>query len=191
MGEPLKVLHPDPDHGYARTTAFSFDLESRSITTAHRNWEDDPNPDACINRTWDLPAAVLTGTGGHSNTVSKALSYPDNVPLLSSEYDTSTRVRECGTWAGKQTGPPMGEAGFSAWYWKRCLRLGVKYMPTRPAEGLVQLSRTGDGECVATLTDEDDEDMTSFEYSPNNQFLVSGDANGMVCIRRLPRLIGE
>ena len=46
MDEQPKMLPLHPDGGDIYTTAFSFDLESRHIATAHRNKNDDP--DACV-----------------------------------------------------------------------------------------------------------------------------------------------
>ena len=188
MGEQPKRLPLHPDDGDIRTTTFLFDPESRRIATAYGNRNNDP--DACVVRIWDAATgshvAVLAG---HSKTVQSISFSPDGRSLLSVAEDVSMWVWDCGTWSGKQTGVSRdGESPVE--HWLQCVRPDGKYVVTRPYKGLVQLWRTSDGECVAML-DEHDSFVSCIEFSPNGQFLVSGDGEGIVRIHCLSRFIGE
>ena len=92
-------------------------------------------------------------------------------------------------WSGKQTGGFRdSESRVQSWQWR--VRHDRKYVATGSDEGLVQLWRTSDGECIATF-DEHDGFVNCIEFSPNGQFLVSGYSNGVVRIHCLSRFITE
>ena len=188
MDEQPKILPLHPDGGDIYTTAFSFHLESRRIATAHEDHNNDP--DACVVRIWDAvtatPVAVLAG---HSKPVRSVSFSSDGRSLLSVDKYMSMWIWDCGTWSGKQTG------GFrDSKYWvensKWCVRHDGKYVATESYKRLVRLWRTSDGERVATF-DKSGSYTTFIVFSPNGQFLVSGDEVGIVHIRCLSRFITE
>ena len=189
MGEQPKILPLHLDGGdKVYTTVFSFDLESRHIATAHEDHNNDP--DAYMVRIWDAatvtPIAVLAR---HSKPVQSILFSPDGRSLLSVDMDMSMWIWDCGTWSGKQT-DGFGDSESRVQYWLLCVRHDGKYVATRSTEGLVQLWRTSDGECVATLEGSGSA-ASCIEFSPNGQFLVSGDVNGLVRIHCLSRFVTE
>ena len=187
-GEKPKTLPLHPNGSHIDTTAFSFDLESRRIATAHGNKNNDP--DACVIRIWDAatgtPIAVLAG---HSKTVQNVSFSPDGRDLLSMADDNSMWIWDCGTWSGKQTGG-FGDSESPVWYRQWCARPDGKYVATESYEGLVQLWRTRDGECVTTL-DESGYVASRIEFSLNGEFLVWGDGKGIVYFRCISQFVGE
>ena len=186
MGEQPKRLPLHSDSGDIYTTTFSFDPESRRIATAHGDGNN--NSDACVVRIWDTatgtPIAVLAG---HSNTVENVSFSPDGRSLLSVARDMSMWIWDCGTWSGKQTGVSR-DSEPRVWHEQLCVRHDGEYVATRPPRGSVQLWRTSDGECVATF-DDHDTFVNCVMFSPNGQFLVSGDVNGLVHIHCLSRFV--
>ena len=188
MGEQPKRLPLHPDGHNIYTMAFSFDPKSHRIATAHGNENNDP--DACVVRIWDTttgtPIAVLVGPSKSIRSVSFS---PDGRSLLSVADDMSMWTWDCGIWSGKQMG------GFRASespveHRHLCVRPDGKYVATGSDKGLVRLWSTSDGECVATY-DEHDSRVYCIVFSPNGQFLVSGDIKGLVHIRCISQFVGE
>ena len=187
MGEQPKRLPLHPDGGNVYITAFSFDPNSCRIATAHGNKNNDP--DACVVRIWDAatvtPIAVLAG---HSKTLQSVSFSPDGRSLLSVAEDISMWIWDCGTWSGKQTGG-FGDSKYRVGNWKWCVRHDGKYMATGSDKGLVRFWRTSDGECLARF--KNNTLVYCIEFSPNGQFLVSGDINGLVRMHCLSRFVTQ
>ena len=187
MGEQPKRLPLYSDSGRTYTTAFSFDFEGHRIATAHENENNDP--DECVVRIWDAatgtPVAVLAG---HSKTLRSVSFSPDGRSLLSVGDDNSMWTWDCGIWSGKQTGG-FRDSESPVWNRQWCARSDGKYVATESYEGLVQLWRMRDGECVATL-DESGCVVSRIEFSPNGEFLVWGDGKGIVYIRCISQFVG-
>ena len=114
---------------------------------------------------------------------------PDGRILLSVADDMSMWIWDCGTWSGKQM-CGFRDSESRVRHRLQCVRPDGKYVAALSDTRLVRLWRTSDGECVATF-DEHDTIVSCIKFSPNGQFLVSGDINGLVHIRCISQFVAE
>ena len=186
MGEEPRRL---PSHQTSRALALSFDSESRRMATAHGNL-GPADPDACVVRVWDVATgATFAVLKGHSMGVTDIAFSPDGRSLLSvSSGDGSARMWDAES--GEQTALfDDVDDGFRAEQacWSpdgRYIGIGVYGWIGHRIIGRVRLWRVEDGLCVATVSEHDDSVMR-IAFTPDGQFLGSGDNSGIVHIRRL------
>ncbi len=69
-----------------------------------------------------------------------------------------------------------------------CFSPDGKYMATRSDRAVVRLWRLDDGSCVAVFS-EHDMSINHITFTPDSEFLASGDWGGKVHIRRLSDFI--
>ena len=186
MGEePRRLLsHLDP-----RVFALSFDSESRRMATAQENL-GPADPDASVVRVWDVATgATLAVLTGHSLAVTDIAFSPDGRSLLSvSRGDGSAKMWDAES--GEQIAL-FDDVDRDVGAWQACwspdgryIAIGVYGWDGPHIIGRVQLWRVEDGLCVATVSEHDNAVMC-IAFTPDGQFLGSGDNLGIVHIRRL------
>nr|VWO99150.1 Putative dna/rna non-specific endonuclease protein (EC [Ganoderma boninense] len=178
--EPLvgglpKKLPSHPDRDGVAVNAFSFDPESRRVATAHGNADRSglgvDNLDACVVRIWDVATgAALAVLTGHWKRVTSVAFSPDGRSLLTASDDKSAASEVAQT-----VFSPDAKYGATGSSWE-----GQAFA----------LWRTEDGSCAAEFDEHTRAQgrVTHIAFSPNGEFLASGDNDGVVHIRSLSKI---
>ncbi len=189
MGEKPKLLPSKRKRGDVRTIALSFDPETRRIATASSDL------DTWVARTWDVTTgaafAVLSGYAysGFSEAVTNISFSLDGRSLLS----TFARGRSAWVWdteSWEHTGSAEVAQSSIA---QACFSPDGEYLATATSGTgqKLRLWRTDDYSCVAEFSEHGDAKLAHVTFTPNGEFLVYTDTNGMVYSRSLSNFIGH
>nr|VWP01300.1 Polyketide synthase/peptide synthetase [Ganoderma boninense] len=171
---PLVQLNYD-----AAINALSFNPESTRIVTAHGHLNG--KPEDYVVRIWDIATgAVLALLAGHTAIVKHASFSPDGRSILSIQAspDGLARIWDAVSWRETLSFKTDGGTG--------CFSPCGKYIVTRGAQ--VKLWRASDGLWLVTFTEHKGY-VSHVVFSPNGEFLASGDLDGIVHIRRLSNFL--
>ncbi|PIL30097.1 hypothetical protein GSI_07760 [Ganoderma sinense ZZ0214-1] len=169
-------------------SAFSFDSEGRRIATAHADGSLFTRGQ-CAVRIWDpATGAMLAVLAGHSQSVTDVSFSPDGRSILSASEDGSAKIWDVES--GLETASLLVHERYStspAQVVKACFSPDGKRIATiARSSSTVQLWRTDNAECTVEFIEHAGADVLQVMFSPDGEFLVSGDINGVVVIRRLP-----
>ncbi len=155
--------------------ALSFDPESRRIATAHGRAHHEN-----IVRIWDVASgAQLAELVGHEMMLTDVSFSPDGRSILSASCDGSAKIWDAED--GRETAS-LDIRDFSIP--KACFSPDGKYVATASWGATVQLWRSEDGSSVVVFT-EHRAAVVLVAFSSDGEYLVSGDLDGVVCIRHL------
>ncbi len=184
-------LHPRLLYDFD-TTAFSFDPKSRyiAVQAIESGSHTDKDHSICVE-IWDIESdTLLVSLPGHTTRGQGYISFSqDGTSLLSHSKNGPMKIWDTESW--QETASLKGDGMWS--YSEVRFSPDGQYVATAPkipdtGTYTVQLWRISDASCVAVFT----EHKTYIEYlafSPNGEFLASGDKEGIVHIRRLSDFI--
>ncbi|PIL23045.1 hypothetical protein GSI_14352 [Ganoderma sinense ZZ0214-1] len=161
----------------AMVNALSFNPESTRIVTAH-GWK---KPEDYVIRIWDIATGVVLALlTGHTAEVRHASFSPDGRSILSIQAgpDGRARIWDAVSWKETLSFEIDGGSG--------CFSPCGKYIATWGKQ--VKLWRASDGFRLVTFT-EHESFVTHAAFSPNCEFLASGDEDGIVHIRHISNFI--
>ncbi|KAI1785964.1 HET-E [Ganoderma leucocontextum] len=184
VGErPKKLRLPsDPSRRDASINALSFDPEGRRIATAHGSSYRQHEGNV-VRISGDVATgAALAALAGHTRYVADVSFSPDGRSVLSAAVGVA-KIWDAQSWEETAS---FDLGGWTDIHWKACFSPGGKHVATASLYGdsKVQLWRIEDGSCVAAFP-EHGRSVEHVAFSPNGEFLVSGDEGGMVHIRRI------
>ncbi|KAI1785959.1 quinon protein alcohol dehydrogenase-like superfamily [Ganoderma leucocontextum] len=172
------------------TNALSFDPESRRIATAHGDealYYNHSKPEHYVVRIWDAATGIMLHVlpvTGHTERVVDVSFSPDGRSILSVSVDGSAKIWDAESGEETASFEFKDDADVGEQIWKACSPDGRSIATT--SRGRVRLWRTSDASCVTVFTEHGTE-VSHVAFSPNGDFLASGDKNGIVHIRRLSR----
>lgn len=188
-GEEPKWLpsHPTVEREHISTNALAFDPEGKRIATAHGPTSMTTSG---VVRIWDLTSgAMLAVLAGHSQAVDDVSFSPDGGSILSASRDGSVKIWDAVS--GVETTSLHVHKRYTttpAPILQACYSPDGKFITTI-AESLstVQLWRTDNASCVVEFIGHKGADVCQVMFSPDGEFLASGDVNGIVVIHPFPK----
>ncbi|KAI1789274.1 WD40-repeat-containing domain protein [Ganoderma leucocontextum] len=167
---------PSNTKGGVPINALSFDPEGRRIATAHGDSTAD-----CVVRIWDCATgAMLAVLAGHSQPVTDVWFSPDGNSVLSASLDSSAKIWDAVS--GVETASLFVHEDSVG---KACFLPDGKYVAAA-ASSTVQLWRADNASCIVEFIGHRGAQVSHVVFSPNGEFLASGDVDGIVVIRRFP-----
>ena len=187
--EQPRTLPSNPNRipkGHISIYALSFDPESRRVATAH-GYSHGPSRELDVVRIWDVATgSSLAILAGHAGAVVDVSFSPDGASLLSVSSDSSVKVWNVER--GEEISSFREEPGKGT-ISKACFSPDGKYVTTASWGKAVRVWRAEDASCAAVFG-EHRESVRHVVFSPDGEFLASGDDDGIVHIRRVSGFIG-
>ena len=139
---------------------------------------------------WDIVSGATLNVLVHARGVRNVSFSPDGRSLLSLSEDGSVQIWDSESWQETTSLEGSGDGGTS---WSACLSPNGKYVAVASNNYetntyTVQLRRTCPETLCAAVFQEHREWICHLAFSPDGECLVSGDAEGLVRIRRVSDL---
>ena len=169
--------------------AFSFDSDSRRIVTACGS---QASLNAPFARIWDLATgAMLAVLTCHDELTVKDVCFSlDGKHILSASLGDSEPVKIWDAASGRvEKAVPVDRNSVTSTFGavRACYSPDGKYMATvGQSSSTVHIWRTDDTSCIAEFIGHSGADVSQVMFSPDGEFLVSGDDHGIVVIHHLP-----
>ena len=174
----------DPSHADV-FNALSFDPEGTRVATARASAYGRVEED--VVQIWDVvTGAELATLAGHTKDVTDVSFSPDGRQVVSASADGTAKVWDAG--CGEQI------ASFNVERWaelrRACFSPDGKHVATAALHGdvKVRLWRVEDGACIGAFA-EHGWSVEHIAFTPDGEFLTSGDAEGRVYIRRVSNIL--
>ena len=202
-GEPPRGLpsHPTHPEAYAlNALSFNPGPRSRHVATAIVGVEgsevkcssakDGQSAHAYSGYVliWDIVSGAALKVLGHARVLRDVSFSPEGRSLLSLSEDGLVRIWDTESWQETTSFKPEGDGGTLSW--SACLSPDGKYVAVasnihETNTCTVQLWSTGPKALCAAVFSEHREWICHLAFSPDGECLVSGDAEGLVRIRRV------